>query len=305
MNRAASARDLVSAAAASIERLATIVSRRALLFLIVAACTATDENNAAAAASRAVAQSQPPAPALALAREAARIRARADSIDAIFQPLPLLRPADEAALQRYGNAQQLAVARRLGIAPGTTAAELDRLLQQRRLVRIADTTDLWVVRRLDYSTPYLTRDAEALLREVARRFQAALAQLGLPRYRLEVTSLLRSAADQERLRRANPNAAAAVSTHQYATTFDVAYSAFAAPAEPFVDPSLPELPWLEPHLVWVAGAVAETVAARRSRELMAILGRVLLALQNEGKVLVTLERLQPVYHMTVARRRTE
>jgi hypothetical protein len=36
---------------------------------------------------------------------------------------------------------------------------------------------------------------------------------------------------------------------------------------------------------------------------MAVLGGVLLELQNEGSVMVTLERLQPVYHMTVARRR--
>jgi hypothetical protein len=270
--------------------------RRATLFcLILAGCTAADEPAGAAAA-----QGAGPAPAQVLARETARLRARADSIDAIFQPLPLLRPAQETALQRFGNAQQLAAARRLGIAPRTAQAELDRLLQAGRLVRIADSTDLWVVRKLDYSTPYLTPDAAALLREVAERFQAALAQLGVPRYRLEVTSLLRSAADQERLRRVNPNAATTESTHEYATTFDVAYSAFAPPAEPIVKPSLPEL---EEHLVWVAGAVAETVAARRSRELMAVLGGVLLELQNEGRVMVTLERLQPVYHMTVAWRR--
>jgi hypothetical protein len=63
---------------------------------------------------------------------------------------------------------------------------------------------------------------------------------------------------------------------------------------------IPEAPWLAPHLEWVAGMLAETVAARRSREMMAILGSVLLDMQNEGKIMVTLERLQPVFHMTVA-----
>jgi hypothetical protein len=35
---------------------------------------------------------------------------------------------------------------------------------------------------------------------------------------------------------------------------------------------------------------------------MAVLGKVLLELQQEGAVMVTLEELQPVFHLTVARR---
>jgi hypothetical protein len=50
------------------------------------------------------------------------------------------------------------------------------------------------------------------------------------------------------------------------------------------------------------GAAAERVAGRRALELKAILGAVLVEMQDEGKVMVTLDRLQPVYHMTVARR---
>lgn len=235
-------------------------------------------------------------------RELTRIRARTDSIDAIFQPLPLLRPADEAALRRFDNDAQLAVARRLGIGASTPRSGLERLTADGRLTRLADSTDHWVVRKLDHSSPYLTRDAAAALREIAQRFQRALSRQGLPAYRIEVTSTLRSAEDQTALRRSNVNAAAGESTHQYGTTFDVAYNAFAPPAEPVAKPSLPEAAWLERHLTWVAGMLAETVAARRSRELMAILGRELIEMQSEGKIMVTLERLQPVYHVTVARR---
>jgi len=43
---------------------------------------------------------------------------------------------------------------------------------------------------------------------------------------------------------------------------------------------------------------------RKSRELQKILGDVLREAQDEGIVLVTLERLQPVYHVTVARELT-
>jgi hypothetical protein len=239
--------------------------------------------------------------ALALEREAARIAERARAVDALFQPLPLLRPAQENELRSYLERQQLVAARRLGIPPDSPADELERMERAGRLVRLPDTTELWIVRELDYSVPLVTPDAEALLRELAERFQAALAELDVPPYRLEVTSVLRSAEDQARLRRVNPNAAAGESTHQYGTTFDVAYSAFAPPARPLVEPALPEAPALVPHLERHAALAAEVVAARRSRELQAILGRVLLTMQQEGKVMVTLERLQPVYHMTVAR----
>jgi hypothetical protein len=235
-------------------------------------------------------------------REMQRITERADSIDRIFQPLPLLRPAEEQALRRFGNAEQLGRARALGIEPNSPAERLATLEREGRLVRLAESTPHWIVRELDFSVPLVVPPVQTLLTEMAERFQSRLADLGLAPFRLEVTSVLRSAEDQERLRRVNPNAAAGESTHQFGTTIDVAYSAFAAPEAPIVALDAGEAPWLEPYLAHFAAAMAETVAARRSRELQAILGRVLLEMQQEGKVMVTLERLQPVYHMTVARR---
>lgn len=262
----------------------------------------TDARAAGAQGASAAAGATPDSVAAAvLAREAARIRARADSIDAIFQPLPLLRGAEEAEMRRFLNAQQLAAARRLGITPDLGAAELDRLVAAGQLVRLPDSTAHWVVRDLDYSVPLLTPDAAALLREIGERFHARLAEIGVPAYRVEVTSVLRSAEDQQRLRQVNPNAAAGESTHQFATTFDLAYSAFAPPEAPIHTPDTRDAPWLDPFLRTYAAAAAETVAARRSRELQAILGRELIAMQREGKVMLTLEVLQPVFHMTVAR----
>ena len=51
----------------------------------------------------------------------------------------------------------------------------------------------------------------------------------------------------------------------------------------------------------ITALALERVAARYSRELQKILGDVLREMQSEGLVMVTLERQQPVYHLTVAR----
>ena len=113
--------------------------------------------------------------------------------------------------------------------------------------------------------------------------------------------MLRTAEDQANLRRVNPNAARGESTHMYGTTVDLAYSSFRPPAEPVLDLDTAGAPWLEPHLRRVEDAATEAGAARMSRELQAELGHVLREMQSEGKVMVTMEVRQPVFHITVAR----
>jgi hypothetical protein len=225
----------------------------------------------------------------------------ADSIDALFRPIPLLTPAQEAQFRRFGNAAQLARARALGVHAPSEAVRA-QALRDGRLVRLEDSTRHWVVRELMHSEPLVTPDARALLERVGERFQQRLERLGVPPYRLEVTSVLRTAESQAELRRTNPNAALSESAHEYGTTIDVAYASFAAPDVVARAAAADALPWLEARLDRVAAAVLESVAARNSRELQAILGHVMIELQQEGAAMVTMERLQPVYHFTVARR---
>lgn len=288
------------------QALATTVLAAALPACIGQAGSPGDDGRAAVEEEiRLALEQERAATAAALDGAFARIEERADSFDAVLHPLPLLRPAEEAELRRYLNPQQLDRARQLGVRPGRGAVELERLVAAGELVRLDDSNEHWVVRELDYSVPLVTPDAAALLREVGERFHARLADLGLPPYRLEVTSVLRSAEDQARLREVNPNAVATVSTHELGTTIDIAYNAYAAPARPIVELDPGESGWLEPFLERFAALAAEVVAARRAREIQAVLGHVLMELQREGKVMVTLERLQPVYHLTVARRLAE
>lgn len=227
-------------------------------------------------------------------------RAGADSVIAALQPVALMTPGQEAQLRRYDNAQHLARARALG-ARATDAAERARFIADGRLIRVPDTTALFVVRDTDPENALLVPAAYALLEEVARRFQAEMEQRGLPPYRLEVSSILRSAEEQAALRRTNPNAAGGTSTHEFGTTLDIAYESFAAPAELPAAYVAREPAWLAAHTELAARALLERAAARKSRELTAILGGVLRELQAEGQVYVTLERQQPVFHITVAR----
>lgn len=230
-----------------------------------------------------------------------QILARADSMDDALRPIALLTGSEQGALRRYLNEQQLERARALGARPADTS-EIAALRSAGRLVPLEDSTAHWVVRELDHSIALLTPDTRAMLVELGERFHERLDSLAVPRVRMEVTSVLRTAESQSELRESNPNAAGGRSTHEYGTTLDVAYSSFAAPArvDSWYDAEVAD--WLEAHLRRVAATMAETVAARRSRELQAILGQVLIEMQREGKVMVTLERQQPVFHATVARR---
>ena len=235
-----------------------------------------------------------------LDRSLAAIRLRTDSLDDRLQPLPLLRPGEEAELRRFLNAAHLSRARLLGVRPLGPGA-LDSLVAEGRLVALEDSTRHWVVRELEHSEPWVVPATRDVLVRIGERFHARLDSLGLPPYRLEISSVLRTAEQQADLRGTNPNAAAGTSTHEYGTTVDIPYSAYAAPARPVVDPVPAEEAWLAPRVRPLVDAMTELVAARRSRELQAVLGRVLREVQAEGLVYVTLERQQPVYHVTVAR----
>lgn len=256
-----------------------------------------------------------------------RIAARADSIDEIFRPLPLIAPSTESALRRHPNRDHVARARALGISRGADATELEALVRDGRLVPLEESARHWIVRELNRSAPLVVPEVRDFLVRLGERFHARLADLGAPPFRFEITSVLRTAADQAALRRTNSNAARGASAHEFGTTLDIAYDGFAAPARPPASGDSPPPagsaaaqddagsspasasasatpgaePWLDAHLERVETAMLERVAARRTREIQAIFAEILREMQASGEVLVTLERRQPVYHITVAR----
>jgi hypothetical protein len=223
----------------------------------------------------------------------------ADRVARTADDLPVVTDADEEALRRFLNPTHVARARALGVR-AQNRAQLDSLLAAGRLIQLEDSTEHWIVRP-GTAPAEVVPAVGALLAELGGRFQARLAEEGLPPYRIEVTSALRTTERQDRLRRSNANAAAGASSHEFGTTVDVSYAAFAPPA---VLPSeifagVPED--LVPHARRIAMLAFESASARKSRELGGIFSRVLREAQDEGLVLVIYERLQTIYHLTVAR----
>jgi len=227
------------------------------------------------------------------------IEATVSSIDSALRRVPNLRGAEQARLRADVNAVQTARARQLGIP---RPPDVQALLASGRLVEIADSTELWVLRNLTHSKPYVTPDTHTMLVELGERFHRLLAEEDLPPFRMEITSVLRLPEHQASLRRSNPNAAAGVSAHEYGTTVDIAYRRFSPPAawSPPVEGEID--PVAEERLRQIRDLLLVETATQRGTELQAVLGRAVLEMRAENKLLVMMERQQTVYHMTVARR---
>lgn len=268
-----------------------------LLVLLLAACDRAErEREAAVEAAR-------EATRVEIERVLSQSIQRADRIagsaERILRPLPVMTPAEEDGLRRFRNGAHVARARALGVRVRTNAAR-DSLLADGGLVQLEDSTQYWIVRR-GSSPAHVVPDVVDLLEVVGRRFQDRLTEMGLPPYRFEVTSALRTSERQERLRASNSNAAVGVSSHEFGTTLDLSYAAFAPPADAASEILAGAPAEFGPHLQRYLDLALESVSGRKSRELGTIFSQVLREAQDEGLALVIYERQQTVYHLTVAR----
>jgi hypothetical protein len=234
-----------------------------------------------------------------LAEAIQRADALARDVSRTLEPMPLMTPGEEDALRRYLNDAHVARARALGVRASNEQA-VDSLVRAGLLVQLEDSAAHWIVRP-GTSPAYVVPQTRALLVELGTRFQRRLAELDLPPYRMEVTSALRTSERQDDLRGSNPNAAAGASSHEFGTTVDLSYAAFAPPAELPADFASGAPPSLSPYLSRIGALALESASARKSRELSRIFGEVLRVAQNEGLLVVIFERQQTVFHITVAR----
>ena len=223
----------------------------------------------------------------------AAVLAHADTVDKKLRRVPNLTRQERRTLLADVNDIHTTRARQVGIPRGSS---VEKLSSSGRLIKLRDSTDYWVLRELDYSVPYVTPATEALLTEIGKRFHQRLDSLGIPRFRVEITSVLRTPENQSELRKRNANAAREVSAHEFGTTVDLAYRKWGAP----VMDSIAGMPIAGELRTWSDSVMIET-ARERGAELQAVLGRVLHQLRREGRVLVRMERRQTVYHITTAR----
>ena len=241
----------------------------------------------------------PPVTAADVAEARARVTAETDSVRAAFVQVRKLKWREVWGLRRDKNAEQIAVAERMGNRV-SGEEEMQRLVKAGRLVALGDSTPYWVLRKMEHSVPYATPDTRAMLVELGRRFHARLDSLGLPPYRMKITSVLRTDETQAELRKTNPNASQTVSAHEFGTTLDVSHQRFAAPAPPKGGEGGEAALSLE--LVQMRAELLDSIGVANFKALQAELGRAITQMRAEGALMVMMENRQPVYHMTVARR---
>ena len=235
----------------------------------------------------------------------AEFRASLDAREAAFEAVDTLSAGEVRGLRRSLNAAHVSTARRLGVAPVPTDSALafaDGLLP------LDDRSPYYATR---WGRNPLTPDALAALDAIGGRFQAGLEAAGLPPYRFVVSSTFRTAEHQDRLRGVNANAARGRSSHEFGTTFDIAYRRYRPgpgargsverPALPTELSTLTRL-WLTAELDAAEDAWLERMAARHAVRLEALLGRALAGLEDEGALLALREVAQPCFHVTVADR---
>lgn len=157
----------------------------------------------------------------------------------------------------------------IGIVPLSDSRSHWRM--RRPIEKIAPCKEYYV-EPLTHSVPFVVPEAAQMLKEIGSRFNDTLQARGGGKYRIRVTSVLRTPDAVRRLRRRNVNAVDS-SVHQLGTTVDISYARF--------------VPSIDNDIVCSID------------DLKGILGEVLRAMRDEGKCYVKYERKQPCFHITV------
>lgn len=123
------------------------------------------------------------------------------------------------------NPLHLEAGRSLGLAEPPESREN---INTWRLREIKDCR-YYVVDRLDYSVPYLTRGGARLLDEIGENFRDSLEAKGIIPVRFKLSSVLRTKDDVRRLRRSGNVNASENSSHCYGCTFDIAWASYDLP----------------------------------------------------------------------------
>ena len=127
------------------------------------------------------------------------------------------------------NDVQLVAAARHGVKAVVDRADAER--RKSELVYVGSSPFYHIDSRMRSSIPYLVPRAAILLQDIGKSFFDSLQTKQIPLHKVIVTSVLRSKADVEKLRRRNSNATEN-SCHLYGTTFDICYNRYHTVEDP-------------------------------------------------------------------------
>jgi len=118
-----------------------------------------------------------------------------------------------------------------GIKPQLNSKYLEKLYRKRILKKI-ESNDLYFVRKLRYSDPYLLPKANEFIVNICRKYNDSCLSNDLDYIPLTITSMTRTKESVKRLTRNNQNAIEE-SAHLMGKTFDISYKAFGKNVEQF------------------------------------------------------------------------
>jgi hypothetical protein len=111
-----------------------------------------------------------------------------------------------------------------GIKPQGTDEELDAIYNKKKLIKI-ESNDLFVVRNLTDSKPYLLSKANNFIYKFCNEYKDSCNKLNLNYIPVIITSATRTRESIKRLRSKNPNSIKE-SAHLKGKTFDISYTSF-------------------------------------------------------------------------------
>lgn len=168
-----------------------------------------------------------------------------------------------------------------GVRPVKDDEALNRALAAGRLQLVqVESNAHFFVAPMEHGSPYLTPQAAATLRSIAKEFNARIAGTDLADARIRVTSLFRTKQDQRNLGRGNVNATRdELAPHTHGTSMDLSYMKF-------VDQQGEPLELKACQQVFLAETLAEVIAEHCARD---------------KRVFATKEKQQACYHISVCR----
>lgn len=104
--------------------------------------------------------------------------------------------------------------------------EIKKRISEGKLVKV-NSGSRYIVDRMTYSSPYITKESKILLDEICDRFKEKTLQKGLKGVRFIVTSMTRKTESMRRLKKYNLNSSVN-SPHLYGNAFDISYKRFSA-----------------------------------------------------------------------------